>query len=51
MQSQTPPNDYNSENATIERVIAHPIDEVDDDIAFIHKLDEKMRQFADLQAA
>lgn len=43
-------NDQNSDNA-IERVIAHPIDEADDDIAFIHELDEKMRQIADEQAA
>ena len=45
MHVQTPPN-QSSENG-IERVIAHPIDEADDDIAFIHQLGEKMRRIAD----
>ena len=45
MHPQTPLNQ--SEEHPIETVIAHPLDDVDDDIAFIHQLGEKMRQFAD----
>lgn len=39
-------DDHHSENG-LERVITHPIDEADDDLAFIHELDQKMKQIAD----
>lgn len=48
MNDQSPVEEC-SENG-IDKVIGHPLDEADDDIAFIHELGEKIRQIADEQA-